>query len=101
MKKNGKINDLVSLEKEIYRLKLESKMTEARFDKNLEFLKKNYPQMIFNSVLSRNSNYRFKQNLFRNEMLNNIVSNVTDHIAEYATAGIREKIDHLFGKYNK
>ena len=98
MRKNGKINDLDSLEKEIYRLKLESKMTEAKFDKNVEFLKKNYPQMIFNSVLSRNSNNRFKQNLFRNETLNNIVSNVTDHIAECATVGIKEKIDRLFNR---
>ena len=98
MRKNGKINDLDSLEKEIYRLKLESKMTEAKFDKNVEFLKKNYPQMIFNSVLSRNSNNRFKQNLFRNETLNNVVSSVTEHIAEYATAGIKEKIDRLFNR---
>ena len=101
MKKNGKITDIHSLEKEIYRLKLEATMTEARFDKNLEFLKSNYPQMIFNSVLSRKSNQSvngFKQNLFRNETLNTIVNNVTDHIAEYATESIKEKIEKFLGK---
>ena len=101
MKRVRKIADINSLEKEIYRLKLEATMTEARFDKNLEYLKNNYPQMIFNTVVSGRNNQSgkgFKQNLFRNETLNSIVSNVADHIAEHATAGIKEKIDKLFNR---
>jgi hypothetical protein len=101
MKRNSKITNLDSLEKEIYRLKLESKMTEARLDKNIDFLKHNYATMFFSTILSKNTSLGvngFKHTLFKNENLNTLFSSLADHIAEHATVSLKEKIEKLLAK---
>ena len=97
MKRNAKIKDLDTLEKEIYRLKLEAKLSEGRMEKNLEVLKKNFPYLIFNSLLSKKTNGVNHTN-GTGDGVHNIILDVADHIAEYATTGIKDKIDRLFGR---
>ena len=101
MKKKKNIRDIDTLEKEIYRLKLEAKRTEDKFENNIDFLEKNYPSMVVNSFFcgeKEKKDNRSNHSFFKSERLNSILSNVTDHIAERASDGIKDQIDKLFGK---
>ena len=103
MKKKKNIKDIDTLEKEIYRLKLEAKRTGDKFENNIDFLEKNYPSMVVNSFFSgehehEKKDIRSNHSFFRSERLNSILSSVTDHIAEKASDGIKDQIDKLFRK---
>ena len=100
MKKKKNIKDIDTLEKEIYRLKLEAKRTEDKFENNIDYLERNYPSMVVNSFFSgeKEKENGSSHSFFRSERLNSILSSVTDHIAEKASDGIKDQIDKLFGK---
>ncbi len=101
MKRKKNIKDIDTLEKEIYRLKLEAKRTEDKFENNIDFLEKNYPSMVVNSFFCGEKEKKdngHSHSFFRSEKLNSILSSVTDHIAEKASDGIKDQIDKLFRK---
>ena len=50
MKKTRNIHNIDTLEREIYRLKLEARNIEDRLDSNLDHLQQNYFSMTMNSV---------------------------------------------------
>jgi hypothetical protein len=104
MKKVKNIHNLDSLEREIYRLKLETKNIEEKLDHNLEHLHENFSSMAMNSFFRKNKNEE-KDNIFgsflKNEKLNTFVNKITDHITERAEEGIDKLIDKIFHKKNR
>ncbi|MFI5129146.1 MAG: hypothetical protein ACHQFX_04115 [Chitinophagales bacterium] len=103
MKKAKNIHSLDSLEREIYRLKLEVKSIEDRMDYNFEHLKENFSSMTMNSFSTKRKNKEDgKDSLFgsflKNEKLNSFADKITHHIASRAADGIDKLIDKMFHK---
>jgi len=101
MEKSKDIHNLDSLEKEIYRLKLEAKIIEEKLDHNLEHLQVNFPSMAMNSFFSqRKKKGEENDGLFgsflKNEGLNSVADKITAHIASRAADSIDKLIDKLF-----
>ena len=103
MKKAKNIHGLDSLEREIYRLKLEARRIEDKMDHNLEHLQENFTSMTMKSFCSKRTNKEEgKESLFgsflKSERLNSVADKITDHIAGRAANGIDKVLDKLFHK---
>jgi hypothetical protein len=103
MKKAMNIHNLDSLEREIYRLKLEAKNIEEKLDQNLEHLHGNFSSIAMNSFFHEKKNKEEEKDyifgsFLKNEKLNAFVNKITDHITERAEEGIDKLIDKIFHK---
>lgn len=103
MKKVKNIHNLDTLEKEIYRLKLEARNIEAKLENNFDYLQQNYSSIFMNSFSSKKKQEREKKNdffdsLFKNENFYSAINKVTEHIANRAADGIDSLIDKIFHK---
>lgn len=99
MKKGTKIRNLDTLEKEIYRLKLEARLKEVKLTDNWEQLLADFPEILTNSLLcskrgKENGKETFGQKLFNNEKRSAFV----DRIVEKFSDRIAERLDELFEK---
>jgi hypothetical protein len=99
MKKRYTIHDLDTLEKEIYRLKLELRLKEVKLTDNWEKLLSDFPEILTTSLLCRNSEKlngkeTFGQRFFNNEKRSAFV----DRLVERFSERIAEKFDELFEK---
>lgn len=99
MKKVKNIHNLDSLEREIYRLRLEAKRQEDKLDDNWEYLQKNFPALLLNSISCRkkddtNGKENFFRSAFRNEKFNAFVDKIVDRFSDRAAKGV----DHFFEK---
>ncbi|HVT86602.1 MAG TPA: hypothetical protein VHD35_15465 [Chitinophagaceae bacterium] len=99
-----KIKNLDTLEKEIYRLRLEAKNYESKLEDNLDHLQKNYASMAINSVFSRSSEKesgkeKIKEKIFSsiwdNEKIRNGIDKIIGHLADRASEGIENLIDKI------
>lgn len=103
MKKGSNIHNLDTLEREIYRLRLEAKNKEDKLNDNFEHLQKHFPHLLINSFSCRkkyqnNREEDISGSIFKNEKLNLFINKIADKISERASDGI----DHLFDKiFNK
>jgi hypothetical protein len=103
MKKAKNIHNLDTLDKEIYRLKLEAKNIEDKLDDNFEKLRHNWFSMSMNSIFHKKKNEEsskshFFDSFFKNDGFNAVVNKITDHIANRASDGIDSLIDKIFHK---
>jgi hypothetical protein len=103
MKKAKNIHNFDTLEREIYRLKLEAKNIEEKLDRNLDHLQENYFSMTMNSVFGKSRQHDetrggFFDSFFKNESFNAAINRMTGIIADKAAAGIEILIDKLFHK---
>ena len=102
MKRAKDIRNLDTIEKEIYRLKLEAKNIEEKLDNNLTFLQENYFSMIMNSFFHRRKHKEdegktsFMDSFFKSESFRNAVNTAADHIANRAAEGIEKLVDKIF-----
>jgi hypothetical protein len=99
MKKGNNIHNLDTLEREIYRLRLEAKNREDKLDDNWEYLQKNFPKLLINSFSCTNKSKAngkesFFRSAFKNEKLNIFIDKIVDRFSDRAADGI----DHLFEK---
>jgi hypothetical protein len=99
MKNEYTIHNLDTLEKEIYRLKLELRLKEVKLTDNWEKLLSDFPEILTNSLLCRNSEKlngkeTFGQRIFNNEKRSAFV----DRLVERFSDRIAEKFDELFEK---
>lgn len=104
--KPRKIHNCNSLEKELYRLELESKKLEEKLEGNIEYLQKNYTSMFMNSISCKSNRHEehkngFFDSFFKNDSFNATVNKITDHIANRAAEGIEDLLDKIFHKKNK
>lgn len=93
------IRNLTELDKEIYRLKLEATKTEIRMDKNLEYFRENYIDLMMNSVFHRHdrSNETLKEKIadtiWNNSSLQAALDKVVNAVVDKAVT-TAEKILH-------
>ena len=102
MKKSKNIYNLDSLQREIYRLKLEAKRMEEKFDSNIEDLQENYASMAMNSIFHKcrhkeNGKSNFFDSFFENYGFH-AMNKIGDRIVEKAAEGIEGLIGKLFHK---
>ncbi len=101
MKKQKRIHNIESLEREIFRLRLESRDQEKKIADNVDKLGEKGFSLFMNSLFCKNprstgSNNKENHSFFRNEKLNSIVSNLTDRIADRVAGGIGALADRIF-----
>ena len=104
MKNTASIHNLDTLEKEIYRLKLEVRSIEKSLDNNFEHLQQNCSSMFMNSFFQKKKHEEKERNsffdsFFKNENFNGFVNKVTQHITNKASEGIDDLINRLFQKH--
>ncbi len=107
-KASSHIKSLDSLEKEIYRLRLEAKKAEEKLGANLDFLQHNYASMTMNSIFDRSSSgkepgkEKLKEKLFdsiwENERVHHGINKIIGHLADKAAEGIESLIDRVLQK---
>ena len=90
MKKRYTIHNLDTLEKEIYRLKLELRLKEVTLTDNWEKLLSDFPEILTNSLLCRNSEKlngkeTFGQRFFNNEkgFQRELLRNLMNYLKRY------------------
>lgn len=103
MKKTKNIHNLDTLDREIYRLKLEAKGTEDKLDKNLDHLQENYWSMTMNSLFCRDDNKKsgensFWKNVSKHEDFNAAVNTIAGNIADKASEGLHSWMKNFFSK---
>jgi hypothetical protein len=92
--KNGPINGMDALNKEIFRLKLEMKSIENKLDSNISGLRHNYGAMALNSIFGEKEKRKVSQvmgmvasGFVNNPKLqggvSNLVENLTERIADW------------------
>ena len=99
MKKNDTIHNLDTLEKEIYRLKLDARLKEVHLTENWEQLLRDFPEILTNSISCRkrekeNGKGTLGERIFNNERRSAFI----DKIVEKFSDRIAQKIDDLFEK---
>jgi hypothetical protein len=104
MKKNKHIRNIDTLEKEVYRLKLEAKNIEEKLDKNLDHLQENYFSMTMNSFFGHRKHKEepgsFFDSFVNSDGFRSAVNKVTDHIANNTAESLEKLVDKLFHKKN-
>jgi hypothetical protein len=96
-----KIKNLDTLEKEIYRLRLDAKNTEEKLEENLDHFQKHYASMTMNSIFNRSSSgkERIKEKLFNsiweNEKIHDGINKIVGHLADRAAEGIENLVDKI------
>lgn len=100
-KASSKIRNLDSLEKEIWRLKLEAKNTADKIENNFEYLQHNYGSMTMNSIFSRSSSKgeSVKEKIFtsfwENEKVQAGINKIVDHLADKTAEGIESLLNKI------
>ena len=99
MKKKDTIHNLDTLEKEIYRLKLEARLKKLHLTENWEQLLRDFPEILSNSIFYRkrekeNGKGTFGERIFNNERRSAFV----DKIVEKCSDRVIQEFDDLFEK---
>ena len=103
MKKAKNIHNLDTLEREIYRLRLEAKNIEEKLDRNLDHLQANYYSMTMNSIFGKSKQSdegksSFFDAFLKSESFNAAINKMTESVANKAAAGVEALVDKLFNK---
>lgn len=100
MKKTKNIHNLDSLEREIYRLRLEAKKTGEKLDVNFDYLHENFDSLLMNSLSKSNMQNKEKSNFListlKNRALNAVLTKITSHFADRALKSIDKFVCGLF-----
>ncbi len=102
MKERETIHNLDSLEREIYRLKLEAKNIEGKLDKNLDYLQDNYWRMTMNSLFCKDDNTTredgFWKKVFKQDGVNETIDTIAANITDKASESLHGWMNSFFGK---
>jgi hypothetical protein len=99
MKEKKNIHNLDSLEREIYRLKLQAKNMEGKLDKNLDYLQENYLSMTMNSFFCQDDGKKSRGGSnFKHEGLNATINTIAGNIADKASERLHSWMNNFFGK---
>jgi len=105
MKKSKDIHNMDSLQREIYRLKLEARDIEDKLDDNFDYLQQNYSSMTMNSFLPGEKKGNPGKGIFssfiKNENVASFMNNISGHITERVLENIDGLIDGVFHRENK
>jgi hypothetical protein len=101
MEKN--IRNLDTLEREMYRLRLESKKKEDQLEENFDHLRENFASLFMNSICTKKKNkeeenHSIFEPVFKNAAVNAVVTRLSGHIAGKAIEGINGLIDKAISR---
>lgn len=105
--RKNKIKNLDTLEKEIFRLRLEAKNKADKLEKNFDHLRNNYASMTMNTVFNRawrkeTPKETLKEKLFgafwENEKVNNGLNKILNYLAEKTADGIESLLDKILNR---
>ncbi|MES1219312.1 MAG: hypothetical protein ABUT20_27655 [Bacteroidota bacterium] len=101
--KNKNIKNLDTLEKEIYRLRLEARQIEDKLDKNLDHFQEHYFSMTMNSIFHRSTGKeKIKEKLFSsfldNEKISGGIDKIISYVVDKASDGIESILDRVLHK---
>jgi hypothetical protein len=103
MNANKHINNLDSLEKEIYRLQLTANESAKQLEKDLEYLRDNFFTLTKNSLkkerIKETGSSSFFDHLFKNDHVQEAVSGITDRIANNVAEAVNHLVDRIFKKH--
>ena len=102
-KSRRKINNLQSLDKELYRLKMEARRMEEKLDGNFDHLQENFFSMAFNSFLHRrwykeSWSTNIVAGLLNNERLQSALSKLLSYVADKTGEGFDALLNRIFKK---
>ena len=100
MREKKNIHNLDSLEREIYRLRLQAKNMEGKLDKNLDYLQDNYWNMTMNSFFCKDGSKKNgdASNFFKHEGFNATINTIAGNIADKASERLHGWMNNFFGK---
>lgn len=103
MKKKDAIHNLDTLEKEIYRLKLEARLKELHLTENWEELLRDFPEILTNSIFCRNREKEngkesFGEKIFNSERRSAFVDKIVDKFSDRITEKLDDLIEKVFHK---
>lgn len=101
MKKATNIHNLDTLEREIYRLQVEAKNMEKKFDRNCNYLQHHYSSMFVNSFFRRKRDSdegkkNFFESFFNNDKFHAAITAISDRLADKATEIIEKLMAKIF-----
>lgn len=101
MKKTKNIRNTGTLEREIYRLTLECRNTEAQLDKNFDYLQENFSTLLMNSVGAPQKSRTeekdgFFASLLKNKAVQVVLDKLTGHIAGRVADGLGSLAERAF-----
>ena len=100
MNKAKNIRNLESLEREIYRLGLETGKMEIEMEKRFEYLQDNFSSILMNSFFRKRS--KDKENgqssFWKSDKVNFIFEKVSDHVADRVAGVVNNLFDRFFHK---
>jgi hypothetical protein len=98
MKIKKPIRNITSLEREIYRLELESRRLEDKIGDNYKYLKSNFPSLIagsaFRYATGKSVKWTILESIWKNEKVQDGVQSVVANVSERFAAWVKKK----FGK---
>ena len=95
------INNLSDLEKEIYRLRYEAKEMELKLDRNIDFFKKNYAEIIVKSVIRQPVKESVKEKIAETIWNNPKVQQTVDKILDGLVTKAVDTAEKIFDKKSK
>ena len=100
MKKSSHINNIDTLEREIYRLKLEARNIEDKMAKSLDHLQQNYLSMTMNSAFckkesKKNGESGFWKSFVKNEGFTSAMNSIAGAISAKAVEGLGEWVNQF------
>ena len=101
MKKTKHIHNLDTLDKEIYRLQLETMKMEQRLGRSFEYLQENCASLLMNVIFRRRKKSEssgFFSSFFHNDNFKSAFNRITDRLAGKAAEGIEVLLEKLFRK---
>lgn len=100
MKHNRNIHNADTLEKEIYRLKLEANKIETKLDDNFQRLHQNFSSVFTDTFFHKKKEEKnsFFDSFFKNEHFTNTVNKMGEHVSNKAAEKVESLIDKLFQK---
>ena len=104
MKRSSHINNIDTLEREIYRLKLEARNIEDKLDESLDHLQQNYLSMAMSSAFCKKESKKDGENGFwksfaKNEGFTSAVDSIAGVIAAKAVQGLGDWINKFTQKH--
>ena len=103
MKKRSNIYNMMGLEREIYRLKLDAKEIEHKLDRRLDHLHENYWHMTMNSLFCKmqengNEGSGFWKSFLKNNALATLMNSIAGTIASKAVTELNQWMSKFLRK---
>lgn len=96
MKKEGNIDNIDALQREIYRLRMKAKNIELKLEHHFDHFRMNFSALCINSFYNKEETTTSSHSFKKNGKLNSLFSKISDRIADQAVGSLDKLLDKLF-----